>query len=55
MRNDTPEDEGFVQILEIPKKGAAPKPVFSGWMLASSPGLNTLEHPIYAIWLLECR
>lgn len=55
MRNDTPEDEAFVQIWEVQKKKAPPKSVFSGWMLASSPGLNTLEHPIYAIWLLECR
>ncbi len=55
MRNDTPEDEAFVQIWEVQKKKAPPKSVFSGWMLASSPGLNTLEHPIYAIWLLQCR
>ncbi|MEM7493628.1 MAG: DUF2155 domain-containing protein [Pseudomonadota bacterium] len=28
---------------------------FSGWMFASSPGLNALEHPVYDIWVIQCR
>ncbi|MBE0452583.1 DUF2155 domain-containing protein [Roseovarius autotrophicus] len=28
--------------------------LFSGWMLASSPALNALEHPRYDIWVLRC-
>lgn len=28
---------------------------FSGWMLASSPALNALEHPRYDIWVLRCK
>ena len=27
---------------------------FSGWMYASSPGLNALEHPVYDIWVIAC-
>ena len=27
---------------------------FSGWMFASSPGLNALEHPVYDIWVIHC-
>jgi len=27
---------------------------FSGWMFASSPGLNALEHPVYDIWVIQC-
>lgn len=27
---------------------------FSGWMFASSPGLNALEHPVYDIWVISC-
>lgn len=30
-------------------------PVFSGWMFASSPGLSALEHPVYDIWLIDCK
>ncbi|WP_417726374.1 DUF2155 domain-containing protein [Roseovarius sp.] len=29
--------------------------IFSGWMLASSPALNALEHPRYDIWVLRCK
>lgn len=30
------------------------KRVFSGWMYASSPGINALEHPIYDVWVIRC-
>ena len=29
-------------------------PVFSGWMIASSPALSALEHPRYDVWVLSC-
>lgn len=29
--------------------------VFTGWMVASSPGLNPLEHPVYDVWVIDCR
>ena len=29
--------------------------IFTGWMFASSPGLNAVEHPIYDIWLSDCK
>jgi hypothetical protein len=29
-------------------------PVFSGWMVASSPALNAMDHPRYDIWPLTC-
>ncbi len=27
---------------------------FSGWMFASSPGLNALEDPVYDVWVTSC-
>ena len=30
-------------------------PVFSGWMIASSPALNALDHPRYDVWVLRCQ
>ncbi len=30
------------------------EPVFSGWMLASSPALSAMDHPRYDIWVLSC-
>jgi hypothetical protein len=29
-------------------------PVFSGWMLASSPALSALDNPRYDVWVLGC-
>lgn len=27
---------------------------FDGWMIASSPALNALDHPRYDVWVLGC-
>lgn len=32
-----------------------PRQAFKGWMYASSPGLNPLQHPVYDAWLISCR
>ena len=32
----------------------AERPVFEGWMIASSPALNALDHPRYDVWVLRC-
>ncbi len=29
--------------------------IFSGWMIASSPALNALDHARYDLWVLRCR
>ncbi len=28
--------------------------VFSGWMIASAPALNAMEHSRYDIWVMRC-
>ena len=30
------------------------KPVFTGWMIASSPALSAMDHPRYDVWILRC-
>ncbi|MGR3467301.1 MAG: DUF2155 domain-containing protein [Shimia sp.] len=35
--------------------GGALREVFSGWMIASSPALNAMDHPRYDVWVLRCR
>ena len=29
--------------------------IFRGWMFASSPALNSLEHPVYDVWVIDCK
>ena len=44
------------QPRPAPGKPAPPaRQAFRGWMYASSPGLNPLEHPVYDAWLITCR
>ncbi len=31
------------------------KRLFTGWMFASSPGLHGVEHPVYDVWLVDCK
>lgn len=54
---DPPKTIAFLEIREYPVNETLeeePAPIFSGWMLASSPGLNALEHPVYDVWLTDC-
>ena len=32
-----------------------PRQIFRGWMFASSPAVNGLQHPIYDAWVVGCR
>lgn len=52
---ETPETTAFVEISEQRANRESAEPVFTGWMFASSPGLNALEHPVYDVWLTNCR
>ena len=46
----------LVCLLPLPGRAApAGRQVFKGWMYASSPGLNPLEHPVYDAWLIACK
>ena len=49
---DNPTGEGFAW-LTIRDTGRDTV-VFEGWMVASSPALNALDHPRYDIWVIRC-
>jgi hypothetical protein len=54
---EPPETTAFLQIDEIDANAAnaPPKRLFSGWMFASTPALNGLEHGVYDVWVITCR
>ena len=60
---ETPEVSVYVEIFDTAPsvrrsergEGEARRQIFSGWMFASSPGLNALEHPVYDVWAIDCR
>jgi hypothetical protein len=50
---EPPESAVFLEIYEV-KPDVPRTDLFRGWMFASSPALNALEHPVYDVWALEC-
>lgn len=50
---EPPESAAFLTIREV-RPGEAPTRHFEGWMFASSPALNALEHPVYDVWVKDC-
>ncbi len=68
---DTVEDDASVsmapELVEGITLGGQPAPevvdgpqaegvnIFRGWMFASSPALNALEHPVYDVWVIDCK
>jgi hypothetical protein len=52
--SETPETSAFLQIDDH-RPDQEQRRVFSGWMYASSPGLNGMEHPLYDVWVIGCN
>ncbi|WP_319529169.1 DUF2155 domain-containing protein [uncultured Cohaesibacter sp.] len=44
----------FVEVDEITLERKVRR-IFTGWMFASSPGLNAVEHGVYDVWLEGCK
>jgi hypothetical protein len=44
----------FLEVDEVSTDNQYKK-LFAGWMFAASPGLNAIEHPVYDVWLTDCK
>src|SRR5205085_9855397 len=51
---EPPESAAYIDIQERKPDGTTAN-IFSGWMFASSPALNALEHPVYDVWVIMCK
>ena len=51
---EPPETAAFLEIEEV-RPGFEKVRLFSGWMFASSPALSALEHPVYDVWVTDCK
>ena len=51
---EQPETIAFVEVEEITLQNEQ-KGIFAGWMFAASPGLHAVEHPIYDVWVTDCK
>ncbi len=53
---EMPQETGaFVQV-DVQRGGADNwNRIFSGWLFKNSPSLNVIEHPIYDVWVKDCK
>ncbi len=49
---DNPSGDAFVSMIVSYRDN--PEPAFQGWMIASAPALNAMDHPRYDVWVLRC-
>ena len=55
---DEPESIAFIKVLDLSDKYSVTKDklsIFEGWIFASSPALNAMEHPVYDVSLISCK
>ena len=53
-----PDSIAYLEVSIQPRgllQASGPREIFRGWMFASSPGVNGLQHPIYDSWVVGCR
>jgi hypothetical protein len=51
---EQPNTTSFIEVEEVALDSSVQR-IFAGWIFAASPGLNAIEHPVYDLWLLDCR
>ncbi len=49
------ERAAFLEIDSVDPATKEKKRVFSGWMFSSNPALSALDHPVYDVWVKDCR
>ncbi len=56
---EAPEVKIYVEVFDHPpavaNQPAQRNEIFHGWLFASSPGLNAVQHPVYDLWAIDCR
>lgn len=48
----------YVEVSLQPRgtlPGTEPRQLFRGWMFASSPAVNGLQHPVFDAWVVSCK
>ncbi len=57
---NSPDQGAFVQLLAYERPPGTNdserwRSVFSGWLFKENPVANVVQHPIYDVWVKECR
>ena len=55
---EEPESIAYIKVLDKSDKYSVTRDktsIFEGWIFASSPALNAMEHPVYDVSLISCK
>jgi hypothetical protein len=51
---EQPVTSSFVEVEEV-QLDKTEKRIFTGWMFAQNPGVHAVEHPVFDVWLTNCK
>tara|TARA_Y100000590_G_scaffold125800_1_gene143839 strand:- start:812 stop:1342 length:531 start_codon:yes stop_codon:yes gene_type:complete len=52
---DTPDTVAYIQVKDTSAKDNNRVFLFNGWTFASSPTLQSIDHPVYDLWITSCE
>jgi len=53
--NDSPDAVAYLQVKDLSNKDNNQVFLFNGWTFASSPTLQSIDHPVYDLWVTSCE
>ena len=53
--SDTSDAVAYIQVKDLSAKDNNQVYLFNGWTFASSPTLQSIDHPIYDLWITSCE
>ena len=53
--NDFLDTVAYIQVKDLSNKDNNQVFLFNGWTFASSPTLQSIDHPIYDLWIISCE
>ena len=52
--SDTSDTVAYIQVKDLSAKDNNQVFLFNGWTFASSPTLQSIDHPVYDLWITSC-
>ncbi len=52
--NDLTDTVAYLQVKDLSIKDNNQVFLFNGWTFASSPTLQSIDHPVYDLWIISC-
>ena len=53
--DDNPDTLAYIQVRDLSSKDNNQVFLFNGWTFASNPTLQSIDHPVYDLWITNCE